>query len=127
MLNSDMTKTSSECLDNMSADDVQEWLKQFLFRALDAAKQNDWILDYRYDLIKLDLLEAKDELTHCIEEMKIGLFEKKCSMIKERMMKGLELIRQEENERKKEKMWLHYTKLQNELNEVGNRCLNTRY
>ena len=133
MLNSVMTKTSSECMDNLSAHEltpeiVAAFLRGHIRKMLEKAYQKDWILEYRYERIALDLLDIHDdELGTMIHEIEFGIWEKKRSVLLERMYKGLDMIKVETDGKKKKKYEQHYEKLKQECKEVEDRCLVTRY
>ena len=125
-----MTKTFSECTGDMSVEFFTDWMQAKLLEMLTSMRENEAILEYRYELIAVDLMEAKtdDDLLALIAEMQIGLIEKKQSVLMDRMNRGLELMAQEKSEARRNKMREQYEKLDNEWKEMATECLSkTKY
>lgn len=116
-----MTRTSNECTVSMSDEEWTEWYRAELTAILTRFKEQGKILDYRYKLVSIDLMEAKtsDDMMLLLNELQVGLVEKKRSVLLDRMRNGLDMIREEENEKRKEKLWSHYEKLDKELEELN--------
>jgi len=125
-----MTKIFRECTDSMSNDELTDWYRRVLTHVLNSAWSEGKILEYRYKLIAIDLLEVKtdEQLQEVSNEIEIGLVEKERSLLLERMAKGCDMIRTETDEKRKEKLWKHYDKLEKELEELNIKwTLQTKY
>ena len=129
MLSLDTIKTSSVCLASMNLDDFTDWMKKWVLKMVNEAFENGYILDYRYQLICVDVMEASfDELLGLLEEIKFGLWEMKRSVLLERLSKGATMIQSETDAERKKKLLKHYDKLENELKEYIDQCqLSTKY
>lgn len=129
MLSLDTTKTSSVCLASMNLDDFTDWMKKWILRMVNEAFEKGYILDYRYQLICVDVMEASfEELLGLLEEIKFGLWEMKRSVLLERLSKGATMIQSETDNERKKKLLKHYDKLENELKEYIDQCqLVTKY
>lgn len=125
------TKTSSECLVSMSDEERFEWSKNHLIQLVNKMYQLGKLLEYRYQFISFDLLEANtlDELDVLNHEIQYGLLEVKRSVLLDRLNKGADMIRNEKDESRIAKMEKQYEQLQKELNGVDKECykMKTKY
>jgi hypothetical protein len=129
VLNSTTTKTSSVCEGNMN-DDFVEYMRGVLTRCLNRAFESDAILEYRYQLVMIDLLEMKtdEDVSVCIDEMKFGLFEKKRSELLERLNLCAEMIGSEADQEWKSELLRHYDELTKKIERVEDSCMiQTKY
>jgi hypothetical protein len=113
----------------MNLDDFTDWMKKWVLKMVNEAFENGYILDYRYQLICVGVMEASfEELLGLLEEIKFGLWEMKRSVLLERLSKGATMIQSETDAGRKKKLLKHYDKLENELKEYINQCqLVTKY
>lgn len=129
MLSLDTTKTSSECLASMNLDEFTDWMRTWILKMMNEAYERGYILEYRYQLICVDAMEATfDDLLVLMNEVKFGLWEVKRSALLDRLTKGATMIQQETDIERKQKLMKHYDKLEHELKEYIERCqLVTKY
>lgn len=126
----DMTRLASACLADMNENEYHEWNRQFLLTTLKGKLERGEILEYRYRLIMLDAMETKtvDEVLSLFDECAFGEWEKKRSVILERLDKGGAMIAIEQDESRKAKLMNHYKKLEGEYEEWNRKCpCKTRY
>jgi hypothetical protein len=129
-LNSSMTKTYSECLDFTNDDVFVEWMRSFLLESVNKRYESDAMLEYRYVRLTSDLLEAKtvDEIENAVNELMFGHYEKKRSLILERMFATLDMMRTEQDKEWFDRFEQHYESLDKELGEVERSCkVQTKY
>lgn len=115
-----MISPFSECTDNMSGEELTDWHRRTLLHVVNIAWQQEKILEYRYKLMSIDLMDkvTDADLNVLQKEFSIGLLEKKRSVLLERIFKGYDMIRQEQDEKRKAKYEAHLETLENELKEV---------
>lgn len=130
MSNSSMTRLANACLASMNDEEYHEWNRQFLLLKLKGMMDRDEILEYRYRLITMDAMETKNvsEVLNLFDEIIFGEWEKKRSILLERLGKGGLMIVNETDEARKEKLIQHYKKLEGEYEEWERKCpRNTKY
>ena len=129
MLSLDTIKTSSVCLASMNLDEFTDWMRTWILKMMNEAYERGYILEYRYQLICVDAMEATfDDLLVLMNEVKFGLWEVKRSALLDRLTKGATMIQQETDIERKQKLMKHYDKLEHELKEYIERCqLVTKY
>lgn len=124
-----MTRTSNGFTASMSNEDMLETMRGVLTSMLNKCMKQNELMDYRHAFLAVDIMEAKtwDDMIAVSWEMHYGLYEKRASVLWERMLNGLDMIRTETDANKAADMWKHYKKLEREREEVLDRCLITRY
>lgn len=118
-----MINPFSECTDNMSGEELTDWHRRTLLHLVNTAWQEGKILEYRYKLMTIDLMDkvSDEDLEVLQREFDIGFIEKCRSVLLERIFKGYDMIRDEQDEPKKAKYETHLAKLENELKELESR------
>lgn len=125
-----MTRTYSECLDFTNDDVFVEWMRSFLLESVNKRYESDAMLEYRYVRLTSDLMEAKtvDEIEDAVNELIFGHYEKKRSLILERMFATLDMMRTEKDKEWFDRFEKHYESLDKELGEVERSCkVQTKY